>query len=149
MSSSTSRPTRAVRPSGKLNKDNIAELELPSHRKFVETAQAPALSSKLPSPEPTPSTINSESADVAWTPHSKPRPCNPGKRRPHVSNSSTSSDRHGYGIPGGYTDTGTTGTDTDSPFGTRGCTRTRIHGTHTRHGRFLVVLQQLTSNIIY
>ena len=38
MSSSTSRPMRAVRPSGKLNKDNIAELELPSHRKFVETA---------------------------------------------------------------------------------------------------------------
>ena len=61
----------------------------------------------------------------------------------------TASDRHGYGIPGGYTDTGTTGTDTDSPFGTRGCTRTRIHGTHTRHGGFLVVLQQLTSNIIY
>ena len=92
MSSSTSRPMRAVRPSGKLNKDNIAELELPSHRKFVETAQAPALSLKLPSPELPPSTINSESADAAWTPHSEPRPSNPGKCRPRVSNSSTSSD---------------------------------------------------------
>ena len=41
MSSSTTCPARAVRPSGKLNKDNIADLELTSHRRFVETAQAP------------------------------------------------------------------------------------------------------------
>jgi hypothetical protein len=34
--------------------------------------------------------------------------------------------RHGYGIPGGYTDTGTTGTDTDRLFCTRGHTRTLI-----------------------
>jgi len=89
MSSST-RPARAVRPSSKLNKDNIAELELPSHRRFVETAQAPAPSSKSPSPEPPSSTINL--ADAAWVPHSEPGPSNPGKRRPRVSDSSTSSD---------------------------------------------------------
>ena len=90
MSSSTTRPARTVRPSGKLNKDNIAELELPSHRKFVETTQAPAPSSKSPEPEPPSSTINS--ADVALTPHSKPGASNPGKRRPCISDSSTSSD---------------------------------------------------------
>ena len=94
MSSSTTHPVCAVCPSGKLNKDNIATLVLPSHRRFVETAQlgAPAPSSKSPSPSPSPpSIINS---DAAWVPHSKPQagPSNPGKHRPHVSDSSTSYD---------------------------------------------------------
>ena len=86
MSSSTTRPVRTVRPSNKLNKDNIAELVLPSHRKFVETAQAPsAPSSESPSPEPPSSTIIS--ADAALTPHSEPGPSNPGKRRPRITDS--------------------------------------------------------------
>jgi hypothetical protein len=51
------------------------------------------------------------------------------------------SDRHGYGIPAGYTDTGITGTDTDSLFGIRGCARTRTRQTHTRIDGYLVVLQ--------
>ena len=84
MSSSTTRPACAVRPSRKLNKDNIADLELLSHRRFVETTQAPP-PSKSPS-----STINL--ADVAWAPHSEPGPSNHGKHRPRVSNSTTSSD---------------------------------------------------------
>ena len=85
MSSSTTRPACAVRPSRKLNKDNIADLELLSHRRFVETTQAPPPPSKSPS-----STINL--ADVAWAPHSEPGPSNHGKHRPRVSNSTTSSD---------------------------------------------------------
>ena len=89
MSSSTTCPAHAVRPSRKLNKDNIADLELPSHRRFVETAQAPP-PSKSPSPSPPSSTINS--ADAVWAPHSEPGPSNHGKRRPRVSNSTTSSD---------------------------------------------------------
>ena len=88
MSSSATRPARAVRPSGKLNKDNFAELELPSHRNFVLSAQAPP-PSKSPLPELPSSTINS--ADAAWVPHSVPGPSHPGKRRPRVSDSSTSS----------------------------------------------------------
>jgi hypothetical protein len=52
-----------------------------------------------------------------------------------------SSDRHGYGIPGGYTDTGITGAGTDYLFGICGCTRTHIRQTRTRNGGFLVALQ--------
>ena len=91
MSSSTTRPAHTVRPSNRFNKDNAGELVLASHRRFRETAQleAPATSSKSPSPETPSSTINS--ADAAWVPHSESGPSNPGKRRPHDSNSSTSS----------------------------------------------------------
>jgi hypothetical protein len=93
MSSSTTRPVRTVRPSNRLNKDNAGELELASHRKFIETAQAPAPSSKSPSPETrTPSSsINSAVNDAVWVPHSESGPSIPGKRRPRVSESSTSS----------------------------------------------------------
>ena len=91
MLSSTTRPACVVRPSSKLNKDNIAELELPSHRNFVKSAQAPSAPPlKSPSPEPPSSTINS--ADAAWVPHSEPGPSNRGKRRPRISDSSTSTD---------------------------------------------------------
>jgi len=87
MSSSTTCPAHAVHPSSKLNKGNIAKLEL----KFVQSTQAPSAPPlKLPSPELPSSTINS--ADAVWVPHSEPGPSNPGKRRPHVSDSSTSSD---------------------------------------------------------
>lgn len=86
MSSSTARPARTVRPSNKLNKDNNGELLLPSHRKFVQAAQAtPVPPSKSPSPEQ-PSSV-SNSADAAWTPHSDPGSSNPGKR-PRISDSS-------------------------------------------------------------
>ena len=37
----------------------------------------------------------------------------------------------GMGIPGGYTGKGTTGTDKDTYFGIRPCTRTLIHHTRT------------------
>ena len=91
MSSSTTRPAHAVHPSSKLNRDNIAKLELPSHRKFVQSTQAPSAPPfKSPLPKLPSSTINS--ADVVWAPHSEPGPSNPDKHRPHVSDSSTSSD---------------------------------------------------------
>ena len=38
----------------------------------------------------------------------------------------------GMGIPGGYTGKGTTGTDKDTYFGIRPCTRTLIRHTRTR-----------------
>ena len=91
MLSSTTHPAHVVRPSSKLNKDNIAELELPSHRNFIKSAQAPsAPPSKSPSPELPSSTINL--ADAAWVPHSEPGPSNLDKCRPHISDSSTSTD---------------------------------------------------------
>jgi hypothetical protein len=40
----------------------------------------------------------------------------------------------GPGIPGGYTDRGTTDTDTDTDFCIRHQTRTPIRHTHTYHG---------------
>jgi hypothetical protein len=86
MSSSTARPTRTVRPSNKLNKDNIGELVLLSHRKFVQAAQASPVP-PLESPSPKWPSSGSNSADAAWTPHSEPGSSNPGKRR-HVSDSS-------------------------------------------------------------
>ena len=48
--------------------------------------------------------------------------------------------RHGHSIPGGLTDMGITGTDTDCPFCTRGRIDTCIHQTHTREGRFSYTL---------
>jgi len=70
MSSSTTRPAHAVHPSSKLNRDNIAKLELPSHRKFVQSTQAPSAPPfKSPLPKLPSSTINS--ADVVWARRSK------------------------------------------------------------------------------
>ena len=42
----------------------------------------------------------------------------------------------GTDIPGGYAGKGTAGTDKDTYFGIRGCTRTRTHHTRTHHARF-------------
>ena len=67
MPSFTTHPVCAVCPSNKLNKDNITDLELPSHRKFIESASAqvkapalPAPALKLSSSLPPSSSINSD-----------------------------------------------------------------------------------------
>jgi len=52
------------------------------------------------------------------------------------------SDWHGYGIPGGYTDTGTAGTGTDSNGHTHGQTRTPTRDSRTRHGGFWLLIRR-------
>jgi hypothetical protein len=55
----------------------------------------------------------------------------------------------GMGIPGGYTDRGTTDTDKDTDFCIRHHTRTPIRHTHTHHGGYVTRKSGVFFNIIF
>jgi hypothetical protein len=75
------RPTRNIRPSHKLNEDNVAELTLPSHRNFVEAAK------KTTQLEPV-----STMTPVELDSDPKPTSSNPRKRRITLSPESVCED---------------------------------------------------------
>ena len=77
----SNRPPRTVRPSQKLNQDNIGELELASHKNFVEAARSDPKHSHEPSiaaPSTQAPTVCSASESV---PEAEPARSNPRKRR--------------------------------------------------------------------
>ena len=94
----SNRPPHTVRPSQKLNQDNIGELVVASYRNFVEAAKSdPKQPSTISSSEPSnavPSTqAPTESSESEFVPEAEPACSNPRKRRVSLSPVQSERDR--------------------------------------------------------